>query len=730
MKIFIQGLWHCGCVISACLASLNHKVIAYDDDQKIINNLKKNITPIFEPGLKKLIETATKEKKLSFSNNLKHLNSANIIWFTYDTPVEENDQADTKYVLDRIKNTLKELRSNKYVIVSSQLPVGTIKSLEIYSKNILKKRFYFFSCPENLRLGNSLSSFLHANRMIVGYRDSKAKKKISVFLQTINKNLLWMKIESAEITKHALNSFLASSISFINEISSICEYVNADAREVEEGLKSESRIGRKAFLSPGSPFSGGTLGRDLNYLNEISKELDVNTSLLSSIRISNNNHKKWIYNNLKYLITNNKIKKISIWGLTYTENTNTLRSSFAIEISNWLNSHNISVSAYDGNIKKFPPKIKKLINKLSSPISGIKNIDVLIILNKSEEFLKISPSYLKKLNKNLIIIDPSYFCNHFDKIYKNQYISVGKSNRSLDKISPIINYNYNLKNQTVLITGASKGLGYEIAKSFLKSGSNLMICSRNLIQIKNTYAKLCKIKKKNQKIFYSVTDVSSFDQVKQLIQTAIKKFKRIDVLVNNAGIYGPMGYFEKTNWDEWVKSIQINLFGSILLCRTVIPHFKKNNKGKIIQLSGGGAASPLPFISSYAVSKAAIVRFVENLSEEVKNYNIDINAVAPGPLNTGMLEEVLKAGPKKVGREFYNKSLKQKETGGTAFNKVCELILFLGSKYSDGIRGKLISALWDDWKNWINYKQLLKNSDTYTLRRIIGRDRGFEWGDK
>ena len=153
-------------------------------------------------------------------------------------------------------------------------------------------------------------------------------------------------------------------------------------------------------------------------------------------------------------------------------------------------------------------------------------------------------------------------------------------------------------------------------------------------------------------------------------------------------------------------------------------------KGKIIQLSGGGAASPLPLISSYAVSKAAIVRFVENLSEEVKNYNIDINAIAPGPLNTGMLKEVLKAGPQKVGKEFYKKSLKQKETGGTPFSKVCELILFLGSKYSDGIRGKLISALWDDWKNWVNYKQLLQNSDAYTLRRIVGKDRGFEWGDK
>ncbi len=281
-------------------------------------------------------------------------------------------------------------------------------------------------------------------------------------------------------------------------------------------------------------------------------------------------------------------------------------------------------------------------------------------------------------------------------------------------------FDYNLTNQVVLVTGASKGLGYEVAKYFLKFGSNLMICSRNYIEIK----------KRNQKIFYSVTDVSSFDQVKKLINKTIKKFKKIDVLINNAGIYGPKGHIEKVNWDEWVKAIEINLFGSILLCRAVIPYFKKKNKGKIIQLSGGGAASPLPLISSYAVAKAAIVRFVENLSEEVKNYNIDINAIAPGPLNTGMLKEVLKAGPQKVGKEFYKKSLKQKETGGTPFSKVCELILFLGSKHSDGIRGKLISALWDDWKNWINYKQLLQNSGAYTLRRIVGKDRGFGWGDK
>ena len=730
MKIFVQGLWHCGCVISACLASLKYNVIAYDDDKKRINKIKKNILPIYEPNLKNLIETSIKDGNLHFADNLKNLNTANIVWFTYDTPVDEYDRANTKYVLDRIKKTLKKLNSNKYIIISSQLPVGSIKSLENYTKNVLKKKFYFFCCPENLRLGNSLSSFLDAERMVVGCRDIDSKKKITSFFQSINTNLVWMKTESAEITKHAINSFLASSISFINEISLICEYFGGDAKEVEEGLKSEPRIGRKAFLSPGVPFAGGTLGRDVNYLNEISKTKNLNTRLLSSIKPSNENHKQWIYHHLKHLILNKKIKRITIWGLAYTENTDTLRRSFAIEVSNWLKNYGIRVNGFDSNIKKFSPQLSKIIKRLSSPISEIENTDILIILGKSKDFVNISANTIKKLNKKLIIIDPNYFCNHFKKIYKSKYIYVGKAKQLLPTVNLPPDFSYNFKNKVVIVTGASRGLGYEVAKHFLKFGSNLVICSRNYTQIKKAYKKLMKIKRKNQKIFYSVTDVSSYDQVKKLVNMTIKKFKKIDVLVNNAGIYGPKGYIEKINWNEWVKAIQINLFGSILLCRAVIPYFKKKNKGKIIQLSGGGASSPLPLISSYAVSKAAVVRFVENLSVELKKYNIDINAVAPGPLNTDMLKEVLEAGPKKVGKDFFNKSLKQKETGGTPLGKVCELILFLGSKYSDGIRGKLVSAVWDDWKNWASYKKLIQNSDVYTLRRIVGRERGFEWGDK
>lgn len=289
-------------------------------------------------------------------------------------------------------------------------------------------------------------------------------------------------------------------------------------------------------------------------------------------------------------------------------------------------------------------------------------------------------------------------------------------------------YNYKFQDKAVLITGASKGLGYEIAKSYLKYGANLVICSSNFKNIKKSYIKLKKMKKKNQKIFYLVTDVSSPKKVKKLVNFTIQKFKKIDILINNAGIYGPKGYIEKINWDEWVKTIKVNLFGSVLLCRAVIPHFKKNNKGKIIQLSGGGAASPVPRISGYAVSKVGIVRFIENLTAEVKKYKIDINAVAPGAINTNMLEEVLKAGPKKIGTYYYNKALKQKKLGGTSFKAACDLILFLGSKYSDGIKGKLVSALWDDWKSWPNYKKILKNTDIYTLRRITTKDRGFNWG--
>jgi 3-oxoacyl-[acyl-carrier protein] reductase len=179
-----------------------------------------------------------------------------------------------------------------------------------------------------------------------------------------------------------------------------------------------------------------------------------------------------------------------------------------------------------------------------------------------------------------------------------------------------------------------------------------------------------------------------------------------------------------------MQAIQINLFGSVLMCRAVLPWLKKQRSGKIIQLSGGGATNPMPNISAYAVSKAAIIRFAETIAEEVRDYNIDVNAIAPGALNTRMLDEVLAAGPEKVGQAFYEKSLKQRESGGAGLIKAAELAVFLASAASNGITGKLISAMWDDWEHWPEHLEELNKSDAYTLRRITGRDRGITWGDK
>ena len=239
-----------------------------------------------------------------------------------------------------------------------------------------------------------------------------------------------------------------------------------------------------------------------------------------------------------------------------------------------------------------------------------------------------------------------------------------------------------------------------------------------------------KLSNKTQKVLSLVADISLKKDVEIVVNETIKNLGGCHILVNNAGVYGPKNKIETTNWEDWVKTIEINLFGSILMCRALIKHFKKQNYGKIIQLSGGGATNPLPNLSAYAVSKVAIVRFSETLAEELKGTGIDVNAIAPGALNTRMLDEILKAGPEKVGKSFYKKSLEQKRNGGTSMQKGSELALFLASNASDGITAKLISAIWDNWENWPLHLNDLSSTDVYTIRRITGKDRNFNWGDK
>jgi 3-oxoacyl-[acyl-carrier protein] reductase len=257
-----------------------------------------------------------------------------------------------------------------------------------------------------------------------------------------------------------------------------------------------------------------------------------------------------------------------------------------------------------------------------------------------------------------------------------------------------------------------------------------MVCAREGGELDETGRELCALIGEGQIVRWRPTDVTNRAAVGATVQQTIAELGGLDILVNNAGIYGPFGPIEDTDWTEWVRAIEINLFGSVIVMRAVLPHFKGQGHGKIVQLSGGGATNPLPGISAYAASKAAIVRLTETVAEECKNERIDVNAIAPGALNTRMLDEVLAAGPDKVGAEYYARALRQKQDGGAAFNHAADLAVFLASAASDGITGRLISALWDDWARWPEHLAELDSSDVYKLRRITGRERGFSWGDK
>jgi NAD(P)-dependent dehydrogenase (short-subunit alcohol dehydrogenase family) len=284
-----------------------------------------------------------------------------------------------------------------------------------------------------------------------------------------------------------------------------------------------------------------------------------------------------------------------------------------------------------------------------------------------------------------------------------------------------------LDGRAALITGASRGLGLEIACAFLRAGASVFLCGRDSAALDRAMKRASAFVKPSQIIGSRHGDVSRPEDVSRIVGAALDCCPHLDILVNNAGIYGPMGPIEDVAWDEWVHAMSVNVLGSVLMCRALVPHLKRLRHGKIIQLSGGGATGPMPNISAYAASKAAIVRFAETLAGEVKEYGIDVNAIAPGPLNTRLLDELLEAGPERAGRAMYERSVKQKQQGGASLERGAALAVYLASSESDGITGRLISAIWDPWETLATRRADLDATDIYTLRRIVPKDRGQDW---
>jgi len=283
-----------------------------------------------------------------------------------------------------------------------------------------------------------------------------------------------------------------------------------------------------------------------------------------------------------------------------------------------------------------------------------------------------------------------------------------------------------LAGKGVIVTGASVGLGKAIARACLQEGAHVCICARDSDTLEETREELLN-EIGEPRVFVMQIDVSDPAAANALVEFASHELPDLLGIVNNAGVQGPKDLLEDVDATEWLRTIEINLIGTMLCCRAILPYLRRASYGKIVNLSGGGATAPRPRMSAYAASKAAVVRLTETLAEEYAEYNIDVNAIAPGALNTRMLDEVLLAGPEKVGEGAYAQSLKQKQQGGAPLSRAAELCVFLLSHSSDRITGKLLSAVWDPWETLDARRAELQKSDVYTLRRVTPADRGLNW---
>jgi len=420
--ISVIGLWHLGCVTSVGFCELGFKVVGLDFELSIAEKLKNGIPPIFEPKLEELIKKNLGERKLEFSTDFKTaLSKSKYIIISSDTKIDDKDRIDLSEVMKAVDTISKTCNNGTVVIVRSQVPVGTCrKILEIFNNS--RKKIDVVYNPENLRLGSAISNFLSPEFIVIGSENKDAAQEVEALYSKINCPKIHVGLETAEMVKHALNSFIAISISFSNEIADICEKAGADAVQVSQILKLDSRIGPKARINPGFGFSGGTLARDVQILREFGDKNEIETSILDAVMKVNENRAEVVIKKIKRNIGNLSGKKIAIFGLTYKSGTDTLRRSLPLEFIKILNENNVSVNAFD-------PMIKNIngAKTFKTPYETAKDCDAIVLLTEWPEFKELDIQKLKDVTKNHFFFDTQNFMDpeKFKKV-GFQYVGMGR----------------------------------------------------------------------------------------------------------------------------------------------------------------------------------------------------------------------------------------------------------------------------------------------------------------
>jgi UDPglucose 6-dehydrogenase len=409
-SVAVAGLWHLGLVTAACLAEAGASVVAIDPDPEVVAACRRLELPIEEPGLTDLVSSNVEAGRLRFADpGPEAWHGCGIAWIAFDTPVDDEDNADVEWVLERAVGLLAQADTGALVIVSSQLPVGSVAALEQRLRALGRTDLEYACVPENLRLGNAIRTFSSPDRFVAGVRSSAAADRLVELLGRFGPVEV-MRVESAEMTKHALNAFLATSIAFINEVAEICEHVGADAAEVARGLKTEARIGPRAYLSPGDAYAGGTLARDVGFLRRLSRSAGLSEGVADGVARRNDEHRAWSQRVLARLLGLERggpasDRNIAVWGLTYKPGTNTLRRSSALELCGWLTESDVAVQAYDPAIDSLPPDQAQVV-LASSPLAAAAGADALVLSTPWPVFRSVSADDLLDVMRGALVIDP------------------------------------------------------------------------------------------------------------------------------------------------------------------------------------------------------------------------------------------------------------------------------------------------------------------------------------
>lgn len=403
--IGVVGLWYLGCTIAACWAKLGFVVRAVDLDEEVVRGLREGRPPIYESGLGEAIRSAVEQGKISFSTSVESLASCQFVFVAYDTPIRDDDTSDLTVIEEMISKMGPHLDPRAIVIVSAQLPVGTSGNLRSHLKQICDTVELVYS-PENLRLGEAIACYSRPGHIVIGADSEGAAAAIEELFAPMEAVCLKMGLTSAEMTKHAINSFLAASITLANQWADLCAVVGADFFDVAGAMKHDPRIGKRAYLTPGIGFSGGTLGRDLQVLDQLNRQRAGDISSIFG-DIWHYNRTRWgvVRARCEQVLGSVEKKKVALFGMTYKPGTSTLQRSLPLEVAKDLVRQGAAVRVFDPKANWGEAQLPSGLTVCDSPYEAVSGGDLLVLLTEWPDFLTLDYSRIKAAMSKSILFD-------------------------------------------------------------------------------------------------------------------------------------------------------------------------------------------------------------------------------------------------------------------------------------------------------------------------------------